>query len=183
MITRTEYDKARKRAALLLEKTGISLQPGELERIEVADFGLGELEQTGAEILALVNTEKFAVKLIVLFPNQTLPEHKHPSIGNYSGKEEAIRCEWGLLYLYGPGEPGLNPKGHPPEHRKSTYTMWHEEVLYPGDQVIFPPETLHWFQAGPEGAVCWSYSTKAVDLLDIFTDPDIQRGTMIVDKG
>lgn len=183
MITRTEYDKARKRAALLLEKTGISLQPGEFERIEVADFGLGELEQTGAEILALVNTEKFAVKLIVLFPNQTLPEHKHPSIGNYSGKEEAIRCEWGLLYLYGPGEPGLNPKGHPPEHRKSTYTMWHEEVLYPGDQVIFPPETLHWFQAGPEGAVCWSYSTKAVDLLDIFTDPDIQRGTMIVDKG
>jgi D-lyxose ketol-isomerase len=181
LITRTEYDKARKRAALLLEKTGISLQPAELELIEVADFDLGELEQTGAEILALVNTEKIAVKLIVLFPNQTLPEHKHPSIGNYSGKEEAIRCEWGLLYLYGPGEPGLNPKGHPPEHRKSTYTMWHEEVLYPGDQVIFPPETLHWFQAGPEGAVCWSYSTKAVDLLDVFTDPDIQRGTVIVD--
>jgi D-lyxose ketol-isomerase len=181
LITRTEYDAARKRAALLLEKTGISLQPKDLERIEVADFGLEELEQTGAEILTLVNTEKIAVKLIVLFPNQTLPEHKHPSLGNYPGKEEAIRCEWGVLYLYGPGEPVLEPKGHPPEHRKRTYTMWREEVLVPGDQVIFPPNTLHWFQAGPDGAVCWSYSTKAVDLQDVFSDPEIQRGTVIVD--
>ena len=181
MITRTEYDAARKRAVLLLKKTGISLQPGDLERIEVADFGLGELDLTGAEILTLVNTEKIAVKLIVLFPNQTLPEHKHPSLGDYPGKEEAIRCEWGVLFLYGPGQPVFKPQGHPPEYRKHTYTMWHEQVLVPGDQVTFPPNTFHWFQAGPEGAVCWSYSTKAVDLQDVFSDPEIQRVTVIVD--
>jgi len=181
LITRTELENARKRARLLLKKTGISLSPKELELIEVADFGLGKLEETGAEILGLVNTEKVAVKLIVLFPNQTLPEHKHPGIENYPGKEEAIRCEWGALYVYGPGEPTLNPKGHPPEQRIHTYTMWHEYILYPGEQIIFPPNTLHWFQAGPDGAVCWSFSTKAVDLLDIFSDPEIQRRTVIAD--
>ncbi len=181
MITRVEQQQAQQRAVELLQKTGLALRDDELANIEVADFGLGELEISGAQIVTLVNTDKIAVKLLALTPGQTLPEHAHPRLGEYEGKEETIRCAWGELYLYGPGEPTPNPKGRPPAHRRSTYTMEHETILRPGDQVTFPPNTPHWFQAGPEGAVVWSFSTKAVDIQDVFTDPQISRQTVIVE--
>jgi D-lyxose ketol-isomerase len=168
-------EHARRRAAELLRRANITLSEEELSRIDVVDFGLNELETSGGQILTLVNTEKLAVKLLALLPHQTLPEHRHPPLGDYPGKEETIRCEWGMVYLYGPGEPTANPKGCPPAHRRQTYTQWHEWILAPSHQVTFPPNTPHWFQAGPDGAVVWSFSTKAVDVTDIFTDPDIVR--------
>ena len=58
--------------------------------------------------------------------------------------------------------------------------MWNEEVLHPGDQVTLTPNVPHWFQAGPEGAVIWSFSTKAVDVQDLFTDPEVRQKTVIV---
>lgn len=181
MITRSEQELARKRAAEILAKAGLAVRQDEIDQMEVADFGLGELQQSGAQIVTLVDTEKIAAKLLVLLPNQTEPEHKHPPLGDYPGKEETIRCEWGELYLYSPGEPTPNPKGHPTEHRRHTYTVWHESVLRPGDQITFRPNVPHWFQAGPEGAVIWSFSTKAIDVEDVFTDPDVQRETVVVD--
>ncbi|NLJ69003.1 MAG: D-lyxose/D-mannose family sugar isomerase, partial [Firmicutes bacterium] len=54
-------------------------------------------------------------------------------------------------------------------------------LLRPGDQIILAPGTVHWFQAGPEGAVIDDYSTTSRDVLDEFTDPDIVRITKIVD--
>ncbi len=57
----------------------------------------------------------------------------------------------------------------------STYTMKHEYALKPGDQVTFAPGTAHWFQAGSEGAVVWSFSTRADDVSDIFTDTKVVR--------
>lgn len=181
MITRKQLEEARERARLLLKETGIYLRPDELDAIEVADFGLSELELSGVQILTMVDTEKIAVKLLVLFPNQTEPEHRHPPLGDYPGKEETIRCVSGELYLYTPGIPTSKPRGLPPAHRRHTYTVWSEHILCPGDQVTLPPNLPHWFQAGPKGAVVWSFSTKAVDVQDIFTDPDIQRRTIIVD--
>lgn len=151
--------------------------------IEVSLFvGPRAAWDTGAQIVTLVNTDKIAAKLLVLFPHQTEPEHTHPRLGDYAGKEETVRCEWGELYLYGPGQPTPNPKGHPPAHRRNTYTVWHEYVLNPGEQITFQPGTPHWFQAGPEGVVMWSFSTKAIDVQDVFTDPDVRRETVILDQ-
>jgi len=181
MITCAELESARRRAVELLERAGIVARPDELVKIEVADFGLSELEQSGVQILTLVDTDRIAAKVLVSFPYQTEPEHTHPPLGDYPGKEETIRCEWGELYLYGPGEPTPDPKGCPPEHRRHTYTVWHEYVLHPGEQVTFPPNAPHWFQGGPEGAVFWSFSTKAIDVEDVFTDPDVCRETVIGD--
>jgi D-lyxose ketol-isomerase len=53
--------------------------------------------------------------------------------------------------------------------------MTREVVLQPGDQFTIPPNTLHWFQAGPEGAVVSEFSTHSTDENDIFTDPRIRR--------
>jgi D-lyxose ketol-isomerase len=181
MITRTELESARKRATEILLNAEIVVRQHEIDQMEVADFGLSELELSGAQIVTLVDTEQIAAKLLVLLPLQTEPEHRHPRLGAYEGKEETIRCEWGLLYLYGPGEPSPEPRGHPPEHRRHAYTVWHEHVLHPGDQVTLAPNVAHWFQAGPKGAVVWSFSTKAIDIEDQFTDPDVRRETVIVD--
>jgi D-lyxose ketol-isomerase len=41
------------------------------------------------------------------------------------------------------------------------------------------PDTLHWFQAGPEGAVVSEFSTTNTDEFDRFTDPRINRFTKI----
>ena len=42
-----------------------------------------------------------------------------------------------------------------------------------------PPDTLHWFQAGPEGAIVSEFSTQSRDDLDVFTDPEIARATLV----
>jgi D-lyxose ketol-isomerase len=51
--------------------------------------------------------------------------------------------------------------------------VWHEAVLRPGDQLTSPPDTLHWFQAGPESAVVWAFSSRVAAGRDEFADPDI----------
>jgi D-lyxose ketol-isomerase len=181
MITRAAYEAAQRRAADLLRQSGLALREEELAGITVADFGLGELETTGAQILTLVDTPEIAVKLIALFPGQTLPEHSHPPLGAYPGKAETLRGVWGMVYLYRPGEPTAAPLAQVPAHRRATYTVGHEVVLRPGEQVTLAPNTLHWFQGGPEGAVVWSFSSRATDVEDGFTDAAIRRETVVVE--
>jgi D-lyxose ketol-isomerase len=43
------------------------------------------------------------------------------------------------------------------------------------------PGAKHWLQAGPQGAVVYSFSTCARDVLDGFSNPQIVRVTQIVD--
>lgn len=179
MITRIEYECAQERAAELLKRARIIARADEIERIDVVDLGLGELEETGLQILTMVNTDAIAVKVLVLFPNQTFAEHRHPSVGDYPGKEETVRCQWGQARLYVPGKTSLVPRGHPPAGREKRYTARHEIILRPGDQHTVPPDTWHWFQAGPEGAVVWSFSGRATDAEDEFTDPQVVRVTEI----
>jgi D-lyxose ketol-isomerase len=181
MITRAQEQAAREQAVEYLRRAHIAITPQEAERIEVADLGLGELEVTGVQILVYVNTERVCAKELILFPRQTNPEHWHPPVEGDPGKEETFRCRWGTLYLYVDGEPTPNPKARPPRGREGTYTSWHEIVLQPGDQYTLPPNTRHWFQAGDEGAVVSEFSTRSRDELDQFTDPTLQRQTMVVD--
>lgn len=176
MITTKQMQEAQARACAYFEKAGIVLKQEEKENIEVADFGLGDLYRTGLEIVTYVNTDRCCAKELVLFPGQTCPEHRHPAIEGRPGKEETFRCRYGEVYLYIPGPPAERPKCQPPAPADSgAYTVFHEIVLKPGEQYTLLPDTLHWFQAGPEGAVVSEFSTKSVDELDIFTDVHIQR--------
>jgi D-lyxose ketol-isomerase len=144
--------------------------------IEIADFGLNQFRQTGLGVLVYANTERCCAKELAIWPRQTCPEHRHPAESDTTpGKEETFRCRWGRLYLYVAGEKAKSPKATPPTGRESTYTVWHEVELNPGDQYTLTPDTLHWFQAGSEGAVVSEFSTRSTDKNDIFTDPDIQR--------
>ena len=51
--------------------------------------------------------------------------------------------------------------------------------LGPGEQHTIPAGTKHWFRAGPDGAVVSEFSTASRDELDVFTDPDVRRETVV----
>ena len=102
-----------------MKKAGIVLTDAEKANIEVADFGLGDLERTWLQLLTYINSSRCCAKELILFPVQTCPEHKHPPVEGEPGEEETFRYRWSEVYLCVTGEPN----------------------------------TLHWFQGGPEGAV------------------------------
>jgi D-lyxose ketol-isomerase len=175
VINQQQFQTAVERTIELLKKAGIVITPEEKGRIEVADFGLGELEKTGLEIITYVNTERVCAKEIMMFPRQTCPEHRHPPVGGQLGKEETFRCRWGIVYLYVPGPETVPPSCQPPAGSEPHYTVKHQVCLRPGDQYTLMPGTRHWFQAGPEGAVVSEFSTRSTDEADVFTDPRIAR--------
>jgi len=169
---RSEIRAAQARALEYYQKASIVITDAEKERIEVADFGLNDLENQGLELLVYVNTDRVCAKEMVLFPNQSCPEHMHPPVAGEPGKEETFRCRWGEVYLYVNGESTGEPSVTPP----SQYCKVRKEIhLKPGDQYTLVPGTVHWFKAGPQGAVVSEFSTKSRDESDIFTDPGIKR--------
>jgi D-lyxose ketol-isomerase len=179
MLTRDEIDEGRRFAAEVLEGAGVVLTERERAELEVSDFGLGDLAGTGLQLLVYVNTERVCAKELVLRPYQTCPEHRHVGDGAELGKEETFRCRQGEVWLYVEGAPTSNPRATPP--RREHYTVWHEIVLRPGEQHTILPDTRHWFQAGPDGAVVTEFSTRSTDDRDVFTDPDIKRITVVAD--
>ena len=175
MITRQEVQRAQELAARMLHQAGIVITPEERLNIEVAEFGLGELEQTGLELVVYVNTDRYCAKELILFPRQTCPEHRHPPVAGGPGKMESFRCRWGRVWLYVQGEPAPELHGRPPVGSEAHYTVFHEIALNPGDQYTIPPDTLHWFQAGDQGAIVSEFSSTSRDESDVFTDPRIRR--------
>jgi len=147
--------EARDRAATMLEAAGIVLTPHEREKIEIADFGLGRLDEIGLQIVVYVNTDRVCAKELVLFPHQRFPEHRHPPFAGQPGKEETFRVRRGTVHLHVAGTGDI--------------------LLGPGEQYTIPPNTLHRFEAGDEGAIVSEFSTTSRDGLDVFTDPRIVR--------
>ena len=171
--------EARQRAATALAEAGIVLTPAEQDTIEVTDFGLGRLEEVGLQLLVYVNTERVCAKELVLFPGQTCPEHRHPPFDGTPGKEETFRCRDGVVFLYVEGETTPAPSARLRDEDRAAFTAWHEIVLRPGDQHTIRPDTLHWFQAGDEGAIVSEFSSASRDDLDVWTDPRIRRATVV----
>jgi D-lyxose ketol-isomerase len=180
MITRQQQQDARRHAAEMMRQAGIFLSDKESEAIEVVDFGLSQLAREGLQVVTLVQTERISVKVLALFPNQTEPEHWHPPVGDDPGKEETIRVVGGSMCFYVPGENTFHD-GFLVKGKEHYYTVRHEILMRPGDQITLTPGVKHWFQAGPDGVVMYSFSTIARDILDKFTDPDIVRVTKVVD--
>lgn len=175
MIGKKELIAVRRRTAKFLNRAKIVLRKDEARAIEVADFGLNRLKEFGLEIVVYVNTERCCAKELVMFPGQICPQHRHPPFDSSPGKEETFRCRWGTVYLYVPGAPAKRPKGRVPKDKKDVFTVWHEIILKPGQQYTLMPDTWHWFQAGPQGAIVSEFSTQSRDELDIFLDPAIRR--------
>ena len=171
-----DADQARAAAAVLLRRARIAVTRSELESMEVADLGLGDIRRVGLEIIVYENNDRYCAKELVLLPRQICPEHRHPRVnGRNPGKKETFRCRHGEVYLYVAGERTPRPKARVPRKYKPFLTVWREIVLRPGDQYTLPPDSLHWFQAGDKGAVVSEFSSTSADQSDVFSDPRVRR--------
>jgi D-lyxose ketol-isomerase len=168
--------RARAEAASLLRKARIAVTPDEIEAMEVADLGLGDIRHMGLEVIVYENNDRYCAKELVLLPRQICPEHRHPRVnGRNLGKKETFRCRYGEVYLYVAGERTPKPKARVPRRYKPFLTVGHEIVLRPGHQYTLPPNSLHWFQAGDRGAVVSEFSSTSTDENDLFSDPRVRR--------
>jgi D-lyxose ketol-isomerase len=172
----TDIAKARARTLELLRKARVRLTPLEKDNIEVSDLGLGDLRHVGLQVVVYENNDRYCAKELVLLPRQICPEHKHPPIDQRNiGKQETFRCRWGEVYLYVAGDRAPKPQAKVPAKYKEHLKVWHEIILRPGDQYTIPPNGLHWFQAGDNGAVISEFSSTSTDERDVFTDPRVRR--------
>ena len=183
MISRREQRDARAWAWQTAKRAGLILRDEEIERIEIADFGSSRLRQIGAQILTLEANAWVSIKVLILMPWQLEPQHRHPpcEVEQYPGKTEVLRSQWGELYHYGEGPQAPRPRARPGQDDRRYLTVWNETILRPADQIVVPPNTWHWFQAGPEGAVVWTISSKATDAVDQWSDPRVVRKTVFAD--
>src|SRR5512133_1352975 len=122
MITRVQMQSAQQRAAEMLASIGINLTATEHQSIEVAEFGSGELERNGLELVVYVNTDRYCAKELILFPHQTCPKHRHPPTADNPGKMETFRRRWGNVFLYIEGEQTAHLQGKPPVGSEPYYT-------------------------------------------------------------
>ncbi|MEI8149100.1 MAG: D-lyxose/D-mannose family sugar isomerase [Actinomycetes bacterium] len=179
MNTRQEFEERQKWTANQIREAGYPLTDEEATRIEVADFGLGEIDHFGIQLITYVNTERVCSKDIVMKPWQICPEHLHPNEGGELGKEETFRCRKGLVYLYVQGSPTQSPSHRLRSEDERRVSVFHEIILNPGDQYTIMPNNLHWFQAGNEGCIVTEFSTRSTDGSDVFTDKAIVRAPKI----
>lgn len=172
-MTKQDYESQVKATLEYFEKAGIALTEKEKESIEVVDFGQGKVKEFGLQLLVYVNTDRVCAKEMVLTPGQTCAEHWHVPTNGMEGKEETFRCRMGEVYLYVEGEKNTDQiKAKLPP---SDVSVFHEIILRPGEQYTIMPETKHWFQGGPEGAVISEFSTRSTDETDVFTDKRLVR--------
>jgi D-lyxose ketol-isomerase len=170
-------EKMRLRAVEYFNRAHIYLTDVEKRNLEIADMGLGRIEEIGIQIHVYIDTKRCSAKEMVLFPNQICPEQRHPPFEDYPGKEESFRVRYGTLYLYVEGDPVAPEKikAHIPQDKKDTFTVFHEIILHRGDQYTLGPNITHWICGGPEGCVVSEFATYNRDDLDVFTDPAVKR--------
>jgi len=165
----------RKKLIEVYKKSKIYIRPEEFDNIEVTDFGLDNFFDIGLGIIIYVNTNRVCAKELAMTPYQICPQHRHPNISKSPGKEETFRCRWGEVYLNIEGSKNRELKSKIPEKYTDRFSVFHEIVLKPGEQYTLSPDTWHWFQSGPEGAVLSEFSTHSYDAGDIFYDKEIER--------
>lgn len=147
------------------------LSAAEIQAIRVNDFGLNNLPVEGFAFVDLLRTERVRTTLMIFLPNQTLPQHKHPPYDNEPGKEENLRVLWGEFTVCVEGAETAGVENMIPPGKADYYTARKAVVLETCMQFTIPPNTAHWFHAGPEGAVVLACQTRVDEERNHFYDP------------
>ncbi|HEY4538029.1 MAG TPA: hypothetical protein VIG45_06200, partial [Erysipelothrix sp.] len=104
-----EREKIRKDVLFFFNKNNIVLTDSEAKNIEIADFGLNNLDTYGLQLVTYVNNDRYCAKEMVLFPNQICPEHRHPKrLDGTDGKQETFRCRFGEVHLFVEGNDSMD---------------------------------------------------------------------------
>lgn len=155
----------------LSAKSHFPLSVAEIQAIRINDFGLNNLPVEGFAFVDLLRTERVRTTLMIFLPDQTLPQHKHPPYENEAGKEESVRVLWGqfMVCVEGGDTPGIEDMI--PHGKADYYTARKAVVLETCMQYTIPPDTAHWFHAGPEGAVVLACQNRVDEERNLFYDP------------
>ncbi len=157
-------------AQSLVLRSGFPIGEAELKTLQTNDFGLNNFEHEGFVFTDLLRTPFVRMTLMVFLPGQTLPQHKHPPHEDSPGKEESVRTLWGQFKVYVEGDSHRQDLVFP-ESKEPYYTARKETVLEVNEQFSVPPDTAHWFQAGPEGAVVLAVQNRVNEDYNQFYDP------------
>lgn len=163
-------ETVKQEAAALLKKTGFPLTDEEWAKLEVNDFGLGDVRKEGFAFIDILRSPRVRITLLILLPNQTLPQHVHPAYKDEHGKEETFRVLVGQAKIFIKGEEN-NPDILIPAGKEEYYTARHEIVLNPGEQYSVQPQGEHWFQGGDEGGVGIIFQNRVDETKNMFYDP------------
>ena len=166
----THYESIKQQALELLRQSGFPVTQAEIESATVNDFGLNNVDEEGFVLIDLLRTDRVRTNLLIMLPNQTLPQHMHPHYQGQNGKEETLRVLLGDTKVYVEGEPN-NPAIHFPKGKEAYYTARHEIHLKVGGQYSVPPAVKHWFQAGPQGSVNIAFQNRVNEDYNKFYDP------------
>ncbi len=163
-------------ATLKKFKNQCPLTEDDLSKLEFVDFGLKNIRVEGLQLITLQEAQQFCVRVLIMLPNQTEPEHWHPPFDDTIGKEELLRVVAGQLRVYTQGEETLK-EGFIVSGKEHCYTARCEHILNPAEQIFFAPgkDGKHWFQGGKDGAIVLCLAGKTKDKADYFTDPNIIR--------
>jgi len=164
MLFKMEKEGARKKAMLVLFGAGTRLTEAEQEQVQVEDYNCNNLKQIGSQRLVMVNNAQIYAAETVLFPNQIRPELRHPN------RAVTLRCREGKVYLYTEGEQFDKIHAKIPRGKDADFTVFHEIIIEPGQQLEIPADTRYWMQGSLEaGAVILELSGPYNPAQDIFT--------------
>ena len=154
----------------LIRRSGFPLTAGEWETLEVNDFGLGNMPHEGFAFIDLLRSARLRITLLVLLPNQSLPQHVHPAYEGEQGKEETIRVLFGRTKVYVRGEV-TGTAMVIPAGKDRYYTARREIEIGSGEQYTVAPAIEHWFQGGAEGSVNICFQNRVDENKNMFWDP------------
>ncbi len=161
---------AQQTARTLIRQSGLVLSAHEWSQLAVNDMGLGDIASEGFAFVDILRSERLRITVLVLLPNQTLPQHVHPPYKNEPGKEETLRVLYGHTKIFVEGKAQV--KTRLPKGKEQYYTAGEEIALDPGGQYTVAPGIKHWFQAGPEGSVNMTFQNRVDETQNIFDDPN-----------
>ena len=162
---------AKQEAEALIRASGFILSDEEQQELAVNDMGLGNIRKEGLVFVDILRSARLRVTVLVLLPNQTLPQHTHPPYAQEIGKEETLRVLYGQTRVYAPG-PENTPEILIPAGKEAYYTARHEILLNKGEQYTIDPNIEHWFQGGPNGSVNLTFQNRVDETKNVFDDPD-----------
>jgi D-lyxose ketol-isomerase len=154
----------------LIQTSGFILSADEWSRLALNDMGLGDILTEGFAFVDILRSPKLRITILVLLPNQSLPQHVHPPYDDEPGKEETLRVLYGHTKVFVEGEACSNL--HIPKGKEPYYTARQEIAMDAGGQYTIAPGIKHWFQAGPQGSVSMTFQNRVDETRNLFDDPD-----------
>ena len=147
------------------------------EEFWAVDFGLGRFAEVGMAGILWVNEQEdnYMGHEIYLLPNQRIPEHGHDKTDIAASKLEAWMPRYGMIHIYGEGEPTPGADADIPEAEKEYWIAKTKTKLMPGETgKLEEAGKMHWMMAGDEGAIVTEFATFHDGNALKFSNPNVK---------